>query len=55
MTAICLGRLLDMIAIPAWQHSAETIVAMGIADEGQLALSIRKTTAVRIIPKGKEG
>ena len=52
MTAICSVGL-DMIAIPA-DTPAETIAAM-IADEAAIGVINMKTTAVRIIPKGKEG
>ena len=52
MTAICSVGL-DMIAIPE-ETPAETIAAM-IADEAAIGVINQKTTAVRIIPKGKEG
>ena len=52
MTAICSVGL-DMIAIPA-DTPFETIAAM-IADEAAIGVINQKTTAVRIIPKGKEG
>lgn len=52
MTAICSVGL-DMIAIPE-DTPAETISAM-IADRGAIGVINMKTTAVRIIPKGKEG
>ena len=52
MTAICSVGL-DMIAIPA-ATPAETIAAM-IADEAAIGVINQKTTAVRIIPKGKKG
>ena len=52
MTAICSVGL-DMIAIPA-DTPSETIAAM-IADEAAIGVINQKTTAVRIIPKGKEG
>lgn len=52
MTAICSVGL-DMIAIPE-ATPAETIAAM-IADEAAIGVINQKTTAVRIIPKGKEG
>ena len=52
MTAICSVGL-DMIAIPE-TTPAETIAAM-IADEAAIGVINQKTTAVRIIPKGKEG
>ena len=52
MTAICSVGL-DMIAIPE-DTPAETIAAM-IADEAAIGVINMKTTAVRIIPKGKEG
>ena len=51
-TAICSVGL-DMIAIPE-ATPAETIAAM-IADEAAIGVINQKTTAVRIIPKGKEG
>lgn len=52
MTAICSVGL-DMIAIPE-DTPAETIAAM-IADEAAIGVINMKTTAVRIIPKGREG
>ena len=52
MTAICSVGL-DMIAIPE-DTPAETIAAM-IADEAAIGVINMKTTAVRIIPKGKDG
>lgn len=52
MTAICSVGL-DMIAIPG-DTPSETIAAM-IADEAAIGVINQKTTAVRIIPKGKEG
>lgn len=52
MTAICSVGL-DMIAIPE-DTPHETIAAM-IADEAAIGVINQKTTAVRIIPKGKEG
>ena len=52
MTAICSVGL-DMIAIPE-DTPTETIAAM-IADEAAIGVINMKTTAVRIIPKGKEG
>lgn len=52
MTAICSVGL-DMIAIPE-ETPSETIAAM-IADEAAIGVINQKTTAVRIIPKGKEG
>ena len=52
MTAICSVGL-DMIAIPE-DTPYETIAAM-IADEAAIGVINQKTTAVRIIPKGKEG
>ena len=52
MTAICSVGL-DMIALPE-ATPAETIAAM-IADEAAIGVINQKTTAVRIIPKGKEG
>ena len=52
MTAICSVGL-DMIAIPE-ATPAETIAAM-IADEAAIGVINQKTTAVRIIPKDKEG
>ncbi|EHJ56085.1 UPF0210 protein [Streptococcus urinalis FB127-CNA-2] len=52
MTAICSVGL-DMIAIPE-KTPHETIAAM-IADEAAIGVINQKTTAVRIIPKGKEG
>ena len=52
MTAICSVGL-DMIAIPG-DTPHETIAAM-IADEAAIGVINQKTTAVRIIPKGKEG
>lgn len=52
MTAICSVGL-DMIAIPE-DTPYETIAAI-IADEASIGVINQKTTAVRIIPKGKEG
>ncbi|MBR8462011.1 PFL family protein [Campylobacter sp. faydin G-105] len=52
MTAICSVGL-DMIAIPK-DTPSETIAAI-IADEAAIGVINQKTTAVRIIPKGKEG
>ncbi|MBJ8349932.1 PFL family protein [Streptococcus zalophi] len=52
MTAICSVGL-DMVAIPE-DTPYETIAAM-IADEAAIGVINHKTTAVRIIPKGKEG
>ena len=52
MTAICSVGL-DMIAIP--QDTPEQTIAAIIADEAALGVINQKTTAVRIIPKGKEG
>lgn len=52
MTAICSVGL-DMIAIPA-DTPDETIAAI-IADEAAIGVINQKTTAVRIIPMGKEG
>lgn len=52
MTAICSVGL-DMIAIPA-DTPEQTIAAM-IADEAAIGVINQKTTAVRIIPRGKEG
>ena len=52
MTAVCSVGL-DMIVIPG-DTPAETIAAM-IADEAAIGVINMKTTAVRIIPKGKEG
>ncbi|WP_169753196.1 PFL family protein [Campylobacter mucosalis] len=52
MTAICSVGL-DMIAIPE-DTPSETIAAM-IADEAAIGVINQKTTAVRIIPKGKQG
>lgn len=52
MTAICSVGL-DMIAIPE-ETPYETIAAM-IADEAAIGVINQKTTAVRIIPKGKVG
>ena len=52
MTAICSVGL-DMIAIPS-DTPATTIAAM-IADEAAIGVINQKTTAVRIIPYGKEG
>ena len=51
MTAICSVGL-DMIAIPE-ATPAETIAAM-IADEAAIGVINQKTTAVRIIPKGRK-
>lgn len=52
MTAICSVGL-DMIAIPE-DTPYQTIAAM-IADEAAIGVINQKTTAVRIIPKGKVG
>ncbi len=52
MTAICSVGL-DMIAIP--QDTSEQTIAAIIADEAAIGVINQKTTAVRIIPKGKEG
>lgn len=52
MTAICSVGL-DMIAIP--QDTPEQTIAAIIADEATIGVINQKTTAVRIIPKGKEG
>ena len=52
MTAICSVGL-DMIAIP--QDTPEQTIAAIIADEVAIGVINQKTTAVRIIPKGKEG
>jgi uncharacterized protein (UPF0210 family) len=52
MTAICSVGL-DMIAVPG-DTPASTISAM-IADEAAIGVINMKTTAVRIIPKGKVG
>ena len=52
MTAICSVGL-DMIAIP--QDTPEPTIAAIIADEAAIGVINQKTTAVRIIPKGKEG
>ena len=52
MTAICSVGL-DMIAIP--EDTPEQTIAAIIADEAAIGLINQKTTAVRIIPKGKEG
>ena len=52
MTAICSVGL-DMIAIP--QYTPEQTIAAIIADEAAIGVINQKTTAVRIIPKGKEG
>ena len=52
MTAICSVGL-DMIAIP--QDTPEQTIAAIIADEAAICVINQKTTAVRIIPKGKEG
>ena len=52
MTAICSVGL-DMIAIP--QDTPEQTIAAIIADEAAIGVVNQKTTAVRIIPKGKEG
>lgn len=52
MTAICSVGL-DMIAIP--QDTPEQTIAAIIADEAAIGVINQKTTAVRIIPKGKEG
>lgn len=52
MTCVCSVGL-DMIAVPE-NTSAETISAI-IADEAAIGMINQKTTAVRIIPTGKEG
>ena len=52
MTAICSVGL-DMIAIP--EDTPESTIAAIIADEAAIGVINQKTTAVRIIPKGKEG
>ena len=52
MTAICSVGL-DMIAIP--QDTPEQTIAAILADEAAIGVINQKTTAVRIIPKGKEG
>ena len=52
MTAICSVGL-DMIAIP--QDTPESTIAAIIADEAAIGVINQKTTAVRIIPKSKEG
>ena len=52
MTAICSVGL-DMIAIP--QDTPEQTIAAIIADEAAIGVINQKTTAVRIIPKGKKG
>ncbi|MDN6538821.1 MAG: PFL family protein, partial [Lactococcus sp.] len=52
MTAICSVGL-DMIAVPG-DTPATTIAAM-IADEAAIGVINMKTTAVRVIPKGKVG
>ena len=52
MTAICSVGL-DMIAIP--EDTPEQTIAAIIADEAAIGAINQKTTAVRIIPKGKEG
>ena len=52
MTCVCSVGL-DMIAVPE-KTSAETISAI-IADEAAIGMINQKTTAVRIIPAGKEG
>ncbi|MGT2750401.1 PFL family protein [Streptococcus orisasini] len=52
MTAICSVGL-DMIAIP--EDTPDTTIAAMIADEAAIGVINQKTTAVRIIPKGKEG
>ena len=52
MTAICSVGL-DMIAIP--QDTPEQTIAAIIADEAAIGVINQNTTAVRIIPKGKEG
>ena len=52
MTAICSVGL-DMIAIP--QDTPEQTIAAIIADEAAIGVINQKTTAVRIIPTGKEG
>ena len=52
MTAICSVGL-DMIAIP--EDTPEQTIAAIIADEAAIGVVNQKTTAVRIIPKGKEG
>ena len=53
LAELALDLGLDMIAIPE-ATPAETIAAM-IADEAAIGVINQKTTAVRIIPKGKEG
>ena len=50
--AICSVGL-DMIAIPA--DTPDTTIAAMIADEAAIGVINQKTTAVRIIPYGKEG
>ena len=52
MTAICSVGL-DMIAIP--EDTPEQTIAAIIADEAAIGVINQKTTAARIIPKGKEG
>ena len=52
MTAICSVGL-DMIAIPA--DTPDTTIGAMIADEAAIGVINQKTTAVRIIPYGKEG
>ena len=52
MTAICSVGL-DMIAIP--EDTPEQTIAAIIADEAAIGVINQKTTAVRIIPLGKEG
>ncbi|MGG7074014.1 PFL family protein [Campylobacter sp. 9BO] len=52
MTAICSVGL-DMIAIPA--DTPEATISAIIADEAAIGVINQKTTAVRIIPLGKEG
>lgn len=52
MTAICSVGL-DMIAIPA--DTPEATISAMIADEAAIGVINQKTTAVRIIPLGKEG
>ena len=52
MTAICSVGL-DMIAIP--EDTPDQTIAAIIADEAAIGVINQKTTAVRIIPKGKEG
>ena len=52
MTAICSVGL-DMIAIP--EDTPKQTIAAIIADEAAIGVINQKTTAVRIIPKGKEG